>query len=190
VTRPAILLCLLALPGIGCPRVTVDPGATMPTAATSASPEASYVAVETISRVPAGEDVLDEACGCRVPVPDGWSAWRVLSDPTSVVRMELPGPPDLRVEVHRGGDRVPERGEGFFDRGRYLNGTRSDEVVAVWSSRSDAVPGTRHMGVLLQDGDRQVVIEGWIPEDLFESSKRAFDALVAGTTFTGGGGAP
>jgi vacuolar-type H+-ATPase subunit I/STV1 len=39
------------------------------------------------------------------------------------------------------------------------------------------------MGVLLQDGSRSVVVEGWIPDDEFEAAKRAFDAIVTSTTF-------
>ena len=139
--------------------------------------------VESATRLAAGEPVFDPESGCQVDVPDGWIPWKVGADPSMVVRLERPGPYPLRVEVYRGRERVPEGGEGFFDRGPYLAGAWEDQVVAVWSRTDPELPGVRQMGVLLSEGVREVVVEGWLPDEEFEAAKRAFDAVVQGTTF-------
>lgn len=169
------LLGLLAL--AGCPHgraPAADP-------ALDAAPTRSMAQLaEAITELPPGQPVVDPTSGCRVEVPEGWRAWQVDTDPDLVVRLVRSAPPPLRVEVHRGTSRVPDGSEVFFDRGPYLE-DQPDRIVAVWSYHE--ADGSRLMGILLQDGGRSVVLEGWIPDDEFEAAKRAFDAIVSSTTF-------
>jgi len=139
--------------------------------------------VEAATRLTGQGPVFDPESGCQVDVPEGWTRWRVDALPSLVVRLEREGTHPLRIEVHRGRERLPDGGEGFFDRGRYLEGAWEDQVVAVWSDADPERPGTRHVGVLLSDRGRDVVVEGWLPGEEFEAAKRAFDAVVLGTTF-------
>jgi len=166
---------------LGCPRASLNPEAAAIARTTSVPVSLEFV--ESAIRLPAGTPVLDPGGGVRVDVPEGWVPWRVESIPSMLVRLERPGLPPLRVEVHRGRDRLPEGGEGFFDRGYYVGGVWEDQVVAVWSDVDPDRPGARHMGVLLSDGGDEVVIESWLPDEEFEAAKRAFDAVVQGTTF-------
>jgi hypothetical protein len=177
-TVRAVGPCLLGLLVLtGCPRSrepSVDPSV-------GTAPLRSTVQLaEAITELPSGHPVVDSSTGCRVEVPEGWRAWRVDTDPDLVVRLVRNAPPPLRVEVHRGTSRVPSGAEVFFDRGPYLE-DQPGRTVAVWSYHE--ADGSRLMGVLLQDGSRSVVVEGWIPDDEFEAAKRAFDAIVTSTTF-------
>ncbi|MDP7114923.1 MAG: hypothetical protein QGH45_23315 [Myxococcota bacterium] len=137
--------------------------------------------VASITRLPTDGPVSDGVV--EVPIPGGWAAYRLDADPTMVVRLERATPPAMRIEVHRGSDRVPDGSEQFFDRGRYLGNGRADEVVGIWADRDDERRDVWRFGVLLQSSGRSVVIEGWIPEEDFEAAKRAFDAVVEGTRF-------
>jgi hypothetical protein len=183
IDRRALIVSLLLLALLlGCPhngrngtggpllpptRPPIDPGRLSP--------------VASITRLPTEGPVSDG--GIEVPIPDGWAAYRLDADPAMIVRLERAAPPAMRIEVHRGSDRVPDGGEQFFDRGRYLGNGRADEVVGVWADRDDERQDRWCFGVLLQSDGRSVVIEGWIPEEDFEAAKRAFDGVVEGTRF-------
>ena len=165
---------------VGCPREHAAPVVQTPAAAASPGRSAAQLA-EAVVELPPGQAVTDPECGCSVVVPEGWRAWRVDTDPELVVRLVRNASPPLRVEVRRGTSRVPDGSEVFFDRGPYLEG-QPDRTVTVWSHHES--DGSRLMGVLIQQGSRAVVVEGWIPDDEFEAAKRAFDAVVASTEFT------
>ena len=174
-------MALLVLAFSGCLRNGVN---SFPAAMAGNPPVQSKIEyVESATRLATGAPVIDPESGCHVNVPEGWIPWQVHSQPSMVVRLERPGPRPLRVEVYRGRERVPEGGEGFFDRGPYLDGVWQGQVVAVWSSADPDHPGVRRMGVLLADGGREIVVEGLLPDEEFEAAKRAFDAVVSGTTF-------
>ncbi len=173
-----LLTALLA----GCPHNGRNGagGAVLPPARPPIDPQ-RITPVASITRLPVDGPVRDG--GIEVPVPDGWAAYRLDADPEMVVRLERATPPAMRIEVHRGSDRAPAGDEQFFDRGRYLGNGRTEEVVGVWADRDPNRDDVWRFGVLLQQGSRSAVVEGWIPEEDFEAAKRAFDAVVEGTVF-------
>ena len=169
---------------LGCPQVRRPAEATGRPPSRPPVPTSALVSLtSTKSFLPAGEPVVDDGCGCSVPVPDGWSAYRVDGDPTLIVRLERTSPPAMRIEIHRGDERAPNGNERFFDRGPYLDG--SGAAVRVWADRDPDRPDVRRFGVLLQDSGRAAVALGWIPDEDFEAAKRAFDGVVGGIAFTG-----
>lgn len=176
----SVLVVLLPVLSVACPRSRQVPAVTVASIGETA---VAYEAVEAVSRLPDDPTLFDADCGCRVDVPPGWERWQVHTDESMIVRLQRSSPVPFRIEITRGTGRVPEGGEQFFDRGHYLAGDREGETVAVWSRAEPDQPGVRYMGVLLEKGDRDVVVEGWIPEEEFEASKRAFDAVVMATTF-------
>ena len=185
---PLSVLLLLAIAG-GCPsgKGTRDGGAGPPPVRPPIDP-GRISSVETRVPLPAGEPVVDDQSGVRVPVPEGWAAYQLDSVPSLVVRLERAAPPAMRIDVHRGSDRAPDGSERFFDRGPYLGNGRSEDVIGVWAERDPQRPGTWRFGVLLQDNGRSAVIEGWLPDEDFEAAKRSFDALVEATHFVEGDG--
>jgi len=148
-------------------------------------PMAVATHTETVTRLPDGEPVHDPSCRCTVEVPSGWIAYRVESDPSSVVRLEHVDPPVMTVEVFHGDERVPAEDEGFLDRGPYLPGG-DERVVTVWTVDEPGEPDVRRFGVMLPTDPLPVVVEGWLPQQDFEPAKRAFDAVIQGITFDGG----
>lgn len=187
--RRGTLLAWLAILALvaGCPpgKTVREGGSGRPPIRPSIDP-ARIPSVASTIPLPQGQPVLDPETGVQVPVPDGWAAYTLEDDPTLIVRLERAVPPAMRIEVHRGSDRVPNGNERFFDRGPYLGNGRSDDVVGVWADRDPARPGTWLFGVLIQRNGRSAVVEGWLPDEDFEAAKRSFDALVEATGFVEG----
>jgi len=149
-------------------------------------PTMTYTHRETVTRLPDGETAVhNQACGCTVAVPQGWIAYRVDSDPTSIVRLEHTEPPVMRVEVFLGDERVPGPGEGFLDRGPYLPGD-VEQQVTVWTVDDSGEPDIRRFGVMLPGEGVPVVVEGWLPYEDFEPAKRALDVVIQGIVFSDG----
>ena len=168
----------------GCPHKR-GAGAGVATSETPA-PTVSYIHRETVTRLPEGETaVYDPDCGCTVAVPQGWIAYRVESDPTSIVRLEHNQPPVMRVEVFHGDERVPGPGEGFLDMGPYLPGDDGQQVT-VWTVDEGGEPQIRRLGVMLPGEGVPVVVEGWLPYEDFEPAKRALDVVIKGIVFSNG----
>ncbi len=153
--------------------------------AATPAPVATYTHTETVTRLPDEQPVHDPGCRCTVPVPQGWIAYRVESDPTSVVRLERREPPVMTVEVFRGDERVPEGDGAFLDRGPYLP-TGDDREVTVWTVDEPGEPPVRRFGVMVPTAGEPLVIEGWLPHEDFEPAKRALDAVIVGITFDDG----
>jgi len=170
-----MVLVLVAAPG--CRQRKGDPS-TLQTAAVEDERGPSAVNVEHTTPMAATHLGTDESSGSKIHVPDGWLLYRVNTDPDSIVRLVRDTPPRLLIEIWRGTERVPDGGEGFFDRGPYLNNGETTTPVAVWTNDKAGYEEFWRVGVLLQRGGTSLVVEGQIPEEDFEAGKRAFDALV------------
>ena len=172
-----LVLMLVAGP-LGCRQRKDDPGVRDTAALGDEMVGNRATNVEQTTPMGATDQLADDSSGCVIHIPDGWLAYRVNTDPDSIVRLVRETPPRLLIEIWRGTERVPDGGEGFFDRGPYLNNGQTTTPVAVWTIEKVGHEEFWRVGVLLQRGGTSLVVEGQIPEVDFEAGKRAFDALV------------